>query len=345
MITLAEQLNADGHRNTVLCKHRAGAVIEECRRRGVDVRPTRLYGKADIGAPLRIARAIKSERADIVHTHLSTASLWGGLGARIARCPSVATVQGRNTATCYRLVDRLIANSHAVKEHMVAQGIPADRIHVAHNAIDVGSFARTLSTEEAKRRLGLDPGCLVVGTAAHLSPKKGHMDLLRSARPVAERRQDAHFVFLGDGPMRKQLTASAEQWGVASRVTFLGFRRDVADVMSAYDVFVLASWWEPFGLVLVEAMALGVPVIATRAGGVPEVVLEGETGLLVPPGDVEALTEAILRLADAPDLRRQMSAAGPARARTFDIAIKAREVLAVYEAIIEARRRGSTPVN
>jgi len=108
---------------------------------------------------------------------------------------------------------------------------------------------------------------------------------------------------------------------------------------------VLASWWEPFGLVLAEAMALGVPVIATRAGGAPEVVLEGETGLLVPPQDVDALTEAIVRLATAPDTRCAMSAAGPARARTFDIAPKAREVLAVYEATIEAKQRGRAALN
>lgn len=340
MITLAEQLNGDGHRNVVLCKRQASAVIEECRHRGLDVRPMRLYGKADVTAPLRIAAAIRREAADVVHTHLSTASLWGGIGAWIAGVPSVATVQGRNTATCYRFVDRLIANSRAVKGHIVEQRIPADRVDVVYNAIDISSFSRALSTEEAKSRLGLDPGCFVVGTAAHLSPKKGHMDLLLSARRVIERVPDAHFVFLGDGPMREQLTARAREWAIASRITFLGFRRDVAEVMSAYDIFVLASWWEPFGLVLVEAMALGVPVIATRAGGAPEVVLEGRTGLLVPPQAPDSLTQAIVRLATAPDLRHAMGAAGPARAETFDIAHKAREVLAVYRATIEAKRRG-----
>ncbi|MFQ5809958.1 MAG: glycosyltransferase family 4 protein, partial [Armatimonadota bacterium] len=343
MITLAEQLDADGHHNTVLCKWKAQAVIDECQQRGLDVHPVRLYGKADVTAPLRLAAAIKREGARVVHTHLSTASLWGGLGARIAGAPSVATVQGRNTATCYRFVDRLIANSRAVKQHMVDQGIPAERIDVVYNAIDVRSFSRTLSTEKAKRRLGLAPGCFVVGTAAHLSPKKGYSDLLVSARQVIERVPDAHFVFLGDGPMRAQLTARAEKWGIASQISFLGFRRDVAEVMSAYDMFVLASWWEPFGLVLVEAMALGVPVVATRAGGAPEVVLEGQTGMLVPPKDAKALTEAIVHLAQSPDIRRSMGLAGPARAAEFDIVPKARDVLAVYQATVEAKQRRHAP--
>jgi len=340
MIALAEQLDADGHHNIVLCKRQAQAVMDECLRRGIDARPVRLYGKADVSAPLRLARAIGKARADIVHTHLSTASLWGAWGARIAGTPSVATVQGQNTATCYRFVDRLIANSRAVKQHIVDQGIPADRIDVVYNAIDVSAFSRTLSTKEAKRRLGLDPDRFVVGTAAHLSPKKGHADLLQSARRVIQQVPDAHFVFLGDGPMRAELTASAEQWGIASRVSFLGFRRDVPEVMSAYDVFVLASWWEPFGLVVVEAMALGVPVIGTRAGGAPEVVVEGQTGLLVPPKNPQALAEAIVRLAADSDLRRTMAAAGPSRAAIFDIAPKAHEVLAVYEATIEAKMHG-----
>ncbi len=339
MITLAEQLDADGHSNIVLCKRQADAVIEECRKRDVEVRPARLYGKADVSAPFRLATQIRKERADIVHTHLSTASLWGGLGARIAGTPSVATVQGRNTATCFRFVDRLIANSAAVKQHVVQQGIDPGRIDVVYNAVDISSFARTLSTEEAKRRIGLDPDRLVVGTTAHLSPKKGHTDLLTSARQVIDRVPNAHFVFLGDGPMRGELTAMAEDLGVASHVTFLGFRRDVAEVMSAYDVFVLASWWEPFGLVLVEAMALGVPVIGTRAGGAPEVVVEGETGLLVPPKDADVLAESIVRLATSPEMRCDMAAAGPERARTFDIEPLAREVLDVYHATIDARGR------
>ncbi|MGD8239943.1 MAG: glycosyltransferase family 4 protein [Armatimonadota bacterium] len=343
MITLAEHLDARGHYNRVLCKRKTQAVVDECRRRGLDAHPVRLYGKLDVSAPLRLAAAIRMARADIVHTHLSTASLWGALGARIAGAPSVATVQGRNTAACYRFVDRLIANSRAVKQHMVEQGVPAERIDVVYNAIDVRSFSRTLSTEEAKRRLDLNPGHFVVGTTAHLSPKKGHTDLLAAARHVIERVPDAHFVFLGDGPLRSQLTACAEEWGIASRVSFLGFRRDVAEVMSAYDVFVLASWWEPFGLVFVEAMALGVPVITTRAGGAPEVVLEGQTGMLVPPRDAEALTEAIVHLAESPDVCRSMGLAGPARAADFDIAPKSRDVLAVYKASIEAKRRGRPP--
>ncbi len=337
MMTLAERLTACGHACIVFCKHRAGAVIAECERRALAVRPVPLYGKLDISAPFRLARRLRAERADIVHTHLSTASLWGAVAAHRAGLPVVATVQGRNTATCYRLADRLIANSEAVREHMVAQGIPTERISTVYNAVDLSGFRRRLGPAEAKQRLGIDPARLVIGTAAHLSPKKGHDDLLVAAAQVVKVVPDADFVLLGDGNQRGELERLADRLQLTSRVTFLGFRHDVADVMSAYDVFALASWWEPFGLVFVEAMALGLPVVTTRAGGAPEVVADGETGMLVRPRDPTALAAALIRLATEPTLRARMGEAGPARAARFDIARLAGDVEAVYQRAIRER--------
>lgn len=330
MITLAERLNARGHRNLILCKHRALPVIEECRARGLDVQGVPLYGKLDLLAPRRLARLLIQEGADIVHTHLSSASLWGAFAARRAHLPVLATVQGQNTALWYRFADLLIANSEAVRQHMIAQSIPPERVVVVHNAVDLSAFQRRLSPAQAKRGLGLDPQCLVIGTAAHLSPKKGHDDLLAAALSIAPRLPHAHFAFLGEGPMRPQLERTARAAGLADRVHFLGFRRDVAAVMSAYDIFALASWWEPFGLVFVEAMALGIPVVTTRGGGAPEVVADGETGLLVPARDPQALADALLRLATDADLRATMSSAASLRAGQFDIADKVLEVEAAY---------------
>ena len=338
MMTLAERLNAEGHSCVILCKHRAQSVIEECARRGLDVQPVRLYGKADVTAPFRLARRLRAVHADVVHTHLSTASLWGSVAAHLAGLPAVATVQGRNTATCYRYADRLIANSQAVREHMLAQGIPPERITVVYNAVDVSAFRRVLSPAEAKQRLGLDAHRLIIGTAAHLSLKKGHDVLLRAAAEVVKAAPDCHFVLLGEGDQRSALERLGGRLGLRDRVTFLGFRHDAADVMSAYDIFALASWWEPFGLVFVEAMALGVPVVTTRAGGAPEVVAEGETGLLVPPGDPPALARALLRLATDGELRRRLGQAGPTRAARFDVAHLASEVEAVYHAALGGRR-------
>jgi len=340
MITLAQCLNARGHRNLILCKHQVLPVIQEGRARGLDVRAVHLYGKLDLAAPRRLARLLGQEGVHLVHTHLSTASLWGACAAHRLGVPAVATVQGQNTAIWYRYADLLIANSEAVRRHMIAQGIPPESITVVHNAIDLRAFQRRLSPAQAKRALGLDPECLVIGTAAHLSPKKGHDDLLAAALRLAPRLPTAQFVFLGEGPMRPQLERAAAAAGLADRAHFLGFRRDVAAVMSAYDIFALASWWEPFGLVFVEAMALGVPVVATDAGGAPEVVAAGETGLLVPPRNPQALADALYRLASDHDLRARMSRAAPGRAAHFDIADKVLEVEAAYYRLLGHHHAG-----
>lgn len=338
LLDLAQELDARGHTNVVLCKHRARAVIQEGVCRGVDIRPTPIYGKFDFTAIFRLARIIRAERADVVHTHLSTATEWGSLAARLAGRRCIATVQGRNVGAWYWLPHHVIANSRAVKAHLVRHGVRADKIAVIYNAIRVASFRRNHSLAEAKERLGIPPSAVVVGTAAHLSRKKGHADLLRGFAAAFRTRREVRLLFLGDGRLRVHLERLAGRLGIADRVAFLGFRRDVRDVMSAYDVFVLASWWEPFGLVLLEAMALGVPCIATNAGGAPEVVAENETALLVPPRDPEALARAMTRLVDDESLRERLGAAGPTRAALFDIADKAAEVEREYLTALEQAR-------
>ena len=332
LLDLAEELNRRGHTNVILCKRSARAVIEEGLRRGLDVRPTGIHGKFDFPAIFRLARIIRAEDADVVHTHLSTATEWGSLAARLVRCPCLATVQGRNVGAWYWLPHRVIANSHAVRAHLISHRVRPEKILVVHNGIRVAEFRRRLSTREAKERLGLPASAYVVGTAGHLSRKKGHADLLRGFAAAFAGRPDVRLVVLGEGPERGALQRAAGRLGLGDRLVLLGFRRDVRDVMSAYDVFALASSWEPFGLVFVEAMALGVPCIATNAGGAPEVVADGETGLLVPPRNPQALAEAMAKLIADDALRQRLGSAGPDRAALFDITRKAEGVERGYRA-------------
>jgi glycosyltransferase involved in cell wall biosynthesis len=212
---------------------------------------------------------------------------------------------------------------------MVGQGISAGRVSVVHNGIDPQPY---LSAEPAD--LPVPPGVFVVGTVAHLSPKKGFAELLRAAARVP----GAHFVIAGDGPMRPEL-ARAAQAELKGRLHLLGWREDVPALMRRIDAYCLPSRREPFGLVLVEAMAAGRPVVAFRSGGAPEVVVDGETGLLAPPGDADALAACIQRLAGDPQLRRRLGDAGRSRALShFTLDRQAARLLDEFRSVVAAAR-------
>lgn len=285
----------------VVCKPHAG-FLERAAREGVGCTALPISGKLNPRAVLALGGAIRGWRPDLVVTHLSSATWWGSIAARLQKTPSLAMVHGFTGARWYRKADRLVCVSRAVADHMIEQGIPADRLVVVHNGIDPAPY---LSAEPAD--LPVPAGAFVVGTVAHLSPKKGFAELATAAALVP----GAHFVVAGEGPMRPYLgrVASALQ----GRLHLLGWRDDVPALMRRIDAYCLPSLREPFGLVLLEAMAAGRPVVAFRSGGAPEVVADGETGLLVPAGDVEALAAAIRRLAEDSELRERLGAAGQAR--------------------------------
>jgi glycosyltransferase involved in cell wall biosynthesis len=191
--------------------------------------------------------------------------------------------------------DRVIVSARSVREFYLRQ-IHADpsKVDVIYNAVDwkiLHAGERDGARERARAEIGLDAGSRVVGVSARLTEQKGHRFLLEAlASPMLA---DVHLVVMGDGPLREELSAMARGLGIASRVTFLGVRRDVGDLMAALDVFVMPSLWEGLPLALVLAMGAGLPVVATTVAGIPEVVTDGETGWLVPPGDSAALARAL----------------------------------------------------
>ncbi len=307
----------------VICKPHA-AFVQRAASEGADCAVLPISGKFSPRALLVLRREIAGWRPDIVCAHLSTASWWGSLAARWCRVPSVAMVHGFTGARWYRHAGRLICVSHAVAEHMAAQGIPSERLAVVHNGIDPAPY---LSGGVAQ--LPVPDGAFVVGTAAHLSPKKGFAELVEAAALVPE----AHFVVAGEGPMRPELEyASAERLG--GRLHLLGWRDDMPALMRRHDVFCLPSVREPFGLVLLEAMAAAKPVVVFRSGGAPEVVVEGETGLLAEPGDAADLARCLQQLAGDAELRLRMGEAG--RARVLDAFTLDRQAACLAERFEEA---------
>lgn len=280
--------------------------------RGITPLTWRTSGKVDPVTLVRLAGLLRTERIDCLHAHLSTAAFLGGLAAGMAGIPSVATVHGFTGAMWYRSVGRLVAVSHAVKAHLVGQGIPDSRIAVVHNGVALNRYTPTPAAA-AKASLDLDPDAPVAAVVGRLAPEKGQETAVRAWRRVVDQHPRARLLLVGDGALLEPLRALAEELELGDAVRFAGFQSDPRPFMTAADVVLLPSLSEGLPLAALEAMALGRPVIASDVGGLPEVVLPGETGLLLPAGDAGALADAALSLFANPARAADLGAAGRAR--------------------------------
>jgi glycosyltransferase involved in cell wall biosynthesis len=230
----------------------------------------------------------------------------------------------------------LLAVSQAVKDDLVVQGLDPERITVLYNALSPDEFFALRDARAVRAEFGADMLTPVVGTFAHLSEKKGHRELFGAMPTVVREVPDTQFWIVGSGTLLDELQAIARRDGIAANVRFLGYRRDVPDLMHAIDVMALPSRREPCALVYVEAALSGKPIVACRSGGAPESIADGETGLLVPVQNSAAIAEAILTLITNRDRAAVMGNAGYERARElfgWDRFITSLE--AVYERVIE----------
>jgi glycosyltransferase involved in cell wall biosynthesis len=299
---------SDGHRlggpllSAVHCVTSRSPANSELQAAGVDLEPLSIGGKANLLAMPRLAAAARRCRASLLHSHLSTASWWCGWLEFFGGPPSIGHVHGFTSRRWHVRQTHLIACSNAVRADLVKKGIRAERISVMHYPVDPRDVLPTRSRDAVRAELGVADDTPVVGAFAHLSLKKGYRELVRAAEVVLRRMPNAHFWCFGEGPLRTELEAFAQSAGIADRFRLVGFRRDAANYMHAIDVMCLPSHREPFGLVYVEAALAGKPVIACDAGGAPEIIEHGQTGLLVPPpaadSNVAAIADAIVQLLD-----------------------------------------------
>lgn len=314
---LAPRLRERGHEVHILCNRRSRALAEfrrDLKKVDFQVEDLPIGGKLSLRALAALWHAVRRTRADVTHSHLSSASWQCGWLDGMGRCPSVGHVQGFTSAQWHRKQSQLIACSQAVKEHIIAQGIPGARITVLPNPVDPADLKPRRTAAEVRAEFGADERTPVTGSFAHLSEKKGWRELLQAVPHVLRAHPNAQFWCVGEGVLRQELQTMAAEGGFEENVKFLGFRRDVADLMNAIDVMALPSHREPFGIVYVEAALLGKPAIACAAGGAPDVVQDGVTGLLVPPRDSNALAGALTRIFEDRAAAAQLGAAGRAYA-------------------------------
>jgi len=316
----------------------------------------RLVSPAALGALVRVLRA---RAPAIVQSHGARSNVYTRLAARLARVPvvlstvhnslfdyEVSPLRRRLYVAAERwtsgLADRVVAVSDAVARDLVQRyGLPPARVVTVKNGIDADAFAAARPPAAVRAELGLGPGARPIGVAARMTAQKGHAHLLDALPAVLARVPAVVCVLIGDGPLRARLEARARALGVAARCRFTGARADVADLVAALEVVVLPSRSEGLPFALLEAMALGKPVVATTVGGCPEVVEDGRTGWLVPPGDAPALAGAVLRLLEDAPAARAMGARGAARVRAeFSLARMVDALQTLYAALLGARARG-----
>jgi glycosyltransferase involved in cell wall biosynthesis len=335
-----------------------GSLQEEVRARGIpltiepalvrEIRPAK-----DLLAVVRLARFIRRSRYAIVHTHSSKAGVLGRWAAWLAGTPIIVhTVHGWGhherqhplarrfyillEQVTQRITDKLIVVSPRNIEKGLADGIATPAKYVTiRSGIELDRFRRPARPREAVRaELGIPLDAPVVGTVTRLSPQKAPLDFVTATAQVAASRPNAHFVVVGDGPLRAEVESRVAAAGLAGRFHLTGLRRDVPDLLHSFDVFALTSLWEGLPRVLIQAMAAGLPVVATAVDGSAEAVEDGVNGLLTPPGDPQALAAALLRLLGDPALAVQMGAAGQERAGEFGARKMVDDIAALYETLL-----------
>jgi glycosyltransferase involved in cell wall biosynthesis len=344
-------LRGIGHRASLVA-HPAG----ELRKRvaeGLDLIPLAPRSEMDLSAAWRFARVVKRLAPDVIHAHdphgVAMASLALSLGSGAAhggRLPALVAsrrvdfhLKGNSFSRWkYHQVDCFIAASEAIRRMLVADGVPEAQTVTVHEGIDVDHVAAAppVNVHEA---FFLPHGAPVVGNVAALVPHKGQRYLIDAALLVVQQVPDARFVILGEGELREHLEKYVRDHRLEKHVLLPGFRTDVLGCLKSFDLFVMSSVTEGLGTSLLDAMAAGRPIVATTAGGIPEIVADGVNGLLVPPRDAHALADAIVRALKDADLRRRLGEAGFARVnQRFTVDHMVAGTADVYQRVLSSRR-------
>ena len=338
-----------------------GSLIDEVRQRNIPLTilpdlVREISPIHDLKALLKLTRLTQQSRYDVIHTHSSKAGILGRWAAYLARVPVIVhTVHGWGhhdrqhplvrrfyillERATQRITDRLIVVSPLNTEKGLADGIATPEKYITiRSGIELDRFMRPVRSRAAMRaELGIPLDAPVMGTVARFSLQKAPLDFVAAAAMVAAAIPQAHFVFVGDGPLRPQAEAAIAQAGLAMCFHLTGLRRDVPELLTTFDVFALSSLWEGLPRVLPQAMAAGLPIVATAIDGNAEAIDDGINGCLAPPGDPVALSRAVIALLRDPGAAHRMGQAGLARVGEFSAAKMVDDIARLYEALLSAK--------
>ncbi|MCA9975394.1 MAG: glycosyltransferase family 4 protein, partial [Anaerolineales bacterium] len=338
-----------------------GSLIEEVQARGIPltIMPELLREVSpanDLRALMKLTKMMRNGRFHIVHSHSSKAGVLGRVAAKLAGVPLIVhTVHGWSfheqmsprKLSFYVALEKIgdwcgdatIVVTAKDRDKGVAQGIKnAAHYTLIRSGIELDRFGHPqISPAHMRQQLGIPQDALVVGSVTRLSAQKAPLDLVTAIIHVLRQQPDTWFVIVGDGELRPDVERALQTAGIANQVVLTGLRRDIPELMAAFDVFVLSSLWEGLPRVLPQAMATGLPIVCTQADGSAEAVIEGENGFLVTKGQPEELANKVVMLLKNEGLRQQMGENGRIQAPLFSAELMVADIDALYRRLLPSR--------
>lgn len=318
------------------------ALLARCREASIPATPLSMRGDLDLSAALRLAKHLKRSPSDIVNAQTARAHTLALLASHLGAPGRLVVTRRldfpirRDPANLWkyrsRRVARYIAVAGIIRDILIGAGVRGDRVSIVNSSIDLKTFVTSdRHRAEARAELGIPPDARVIGNVAALAWHKGQTDLIAAMPGVTRAFPGAWCVIVGGGEEREALEKQAASLAGQAKIVLTGMRKDVARLLNAFDVFCMPSHYEGFCNSVLEALATGIPVVATRAGGLPEIVEDGANGLLVPPKDPDALAAAIMRLLSDGELARRLSEQGQRGAQArFGVDLMVEKTIALY---------------
>ena len=356
---LAEGMKAKGYGITVGCVPR-GVFAKRLRELGIEVEGFNMDSKYNIRVIFQMAKFMKQKNIHIVHTQGGRAPFFGRIAARLAKVPivisTVAMLLSREShsdvnrlkRTVYLLIDKLTSGyvdrflvlSEPHREALNTDyNIERSKVIKIYNGIEFHKYdAISGDGLRVRKELGIALSSSIVGVIGRLAWEKGLPFFLQAASKVTATFPEIKFLIVGDGPLKAELEKLSNELNIRQNCIFTGFRQDIPDILSAVDMLVMSSLYEGMPMVILEAMAASKPVIATKVGGIPEMVRDGETGILVPPEDADALAGSMLTLLKNKNRARQMGLAGRRCVEDhFDVEVMVQNTEAVYQELMREK--------
>lgn len=345
VVYLIEALRRKGVQNVLVCCE-GSAIIDVAAPYADEVHTVPMEGDLDLSFVRKFRRLVRDEQPDVVHLHsrrgADTLGAWAArrAGARVVMSRRVDRPEPRLSLLLkYRLFDRVIAVSDFIRSYLVESGVPVEKVVRIHDAVDRRLFKPQGDMAWFQREFRLRQGQRVIAVIAQLIERKGHRYLLEAMPAMLNEFPDLRLLVLGQGPSEADLMDQIKQMKLRGCVTLDGFRDDLPRFVACLDAVVHPALSEGLGVALLQAASCAVPIIASSVGGVPELVREGENGLLVPPRDSQALADAVCRVLREPEFAKALGERGRAIVDAeFSISQMCSDHLQVYEDVIKSRR-------